>query len=280
MMIGILPPGDPGVFRPLLLPEVTEALDNGEPVTVLTLTQQDAAVGALAGYLDHARFQILSLYIAPDYRRCGGGRMLIEALFHALDGYASGIDISFTLTRPEHRTLPSFLTNMGFSRVPSTEETLYLTTLGQAAHVPFFDGKSGISATPFTELSPAALAQMERAARQTGAPVPKGGFRAQSIDRSVSLVSMSGGSVAGYLVFERTPFGDLTLSAAWSDSKNLMHMPGLLRNGVAKLRDRYSPETKIMIQAVTPASAGLIRTLLPDAEAISYTYSCSFDEYQ
>lgn len=76
MYIAVLPPGDPGVFRPLLLPETARALAAGEPVSALALMEGDLALGVLAGYLEDGIFRITSLYVSPHYRRCGGGRML------------------------------------------------------------------------------------------------------------------------------------------------------------------------------------------------------------
>ena len=49
MEIGVLPSGGPGVFRALLLPEAARALEEGEPLTALGLTQEGMAVGAAAG---------------------------------------------------------------------------------------------------------------------------------------------------------------------------------------------------------------------------------------
>lgn len=71
MIVGVLPPGDPGFFRSFLLPETADALAAGEPVTALTLSDDATGVGAMAGHLEDGRFQISSLYVAPDYHREG-----------------------------------------------------------------------------------------------------------------------------------------------------------------------------------------------------------------
>lgn len=278
MIVGVLPSGEPGVFRSLLLPETANALAAGEPVTALALTQDDVAIGAVAGYLENGRFQISSLYVAPDYRRCGGGRMLLEELFWILDGHASGMDIRFTVTQPEHRTLIPFLEAIGFDKGRDNGETIYLTTLGKAVETPFFAVKTKGPETPFSELSDGTLSLMSKAAMVANAPLPEGGLLAKTVDREISAAHISGSKADAYVIFDTSWSGGLTLSAAWSGSKDPTVLPLLLRSAVARMREKYPPETQIAVQAVNTASAALIRTLLPGAETISYNYSCSFDE--
>ena len=272
MNIGILPPGDAGVFQSLLLPETARALAAGEPVTALALTRNDVAIGAVAGYLENDCFQISSLYVAPDYRRCGGGRMLLEELRELLEGHATGMEISFTVTREEHQTLLPFLEVMGFEREEDRGETLYLTTLGAAAATPFFATAGKTAGTPLSELNDGALSLLNKAAMAAGAPVPEGGLLAKTVERKISLVRMNGSKPEAYVVFDTAWSGGLTLSAVWSGSKDPSVLPLLLRSAVTRARENYPLETKVAVQAVNPVSAALIRKLLPEAEVISHTY--------
>ena len=272
MQIGILPPGEPGVFRSLLLPEAAEALAAGEPVTAFGLTQDRLAVGALAGYLEKGRFQIASLYVAPDYRRCGGGRMLLEALLKALEGYASGVEINLTVTHEEHETLPAFLEVLGFAQEEEGGEGRYLTTLGEVSKRPFFAGSGKPMGTPFSELSEGTLSLMKKAAMMADALQPEGGLSAQTVERDLSVAYLNGSKPEAFMVFDTSWPGGLTLAAVWSGSKDPAILPALLRSAVARARAKYPPETKVMVQAVTGVSAALTQTLLPESGAISYTY--------
>ena len=80
MQFGMVDDADPGAFEPLLLPQVAEALRNGEPVTVMGIAKEGVACGALAGYIAGDCFHVASLYVAPDYRRQGGARRMIREL--------------------------------------------------------------------------------------------------------------------------------------------------------------------------------------------------------
>ena len=97
MELGYISEDSLPVFQSLLLPVAAEAIKNGEPLTALGVSEDGCACGALAGFLRDNDFQIVSLYVAPDWRRKGGGDMLFDALEGLLreipDG--GGIEIGY-----------------------------------------------------------------------------------------------------------------------------------------------------------------------------------------
>ncbi len=271
MNIGILPPGDPGVFRSLLLPEMADALAAGEPVTALALTQGDLAVGALAGYLVERQFLIRSLYVAPDYRRCGGGWMLVDALAELLDGCADSMEISFTVTRPEHRILLPFLEATGFRRETARYGGIRMTTLEQLTSAGFFSGGRE-TGTPFSKLDERVLSRMGKQAMLELAPLPEGGLRSPGVERELSAAVVENGEVQAYVIFETAGEEGLHLSAVWSGSQDPMVLPALLRTSIRKAAQTYPPQTRLSVQTVNEASARLAQALAPQAEEMSYTY--------
>ena len=272
MEIGVLPLGDPGVFRSLLLPRVVDALTEKEPVTALGLTENGLALGAAAGYLDQGRFLINSLYVAPDYRRRGGGRLLMETMAKLATGFCGGMEISFTVTRDEHEALPPFLTALSFQRENDNGENIYMTTLGEAAASSFFSGAGKSFGSPLSALNPGALSLAEKTALAVGAPLPEGGLSAANVDRESSVALFQGCEPQAYVVLERGPSGGLTLSAAWSGTKDPTVLPRLLRSAMARAREKYPPETTLTVQAINQSSVALIRALIPGAGTISHTW--------
>lgn len=272
MEIGILPLEEPGVFRSLLLPETADALAAGEPVTALALTENGLALGAAAGYLENGRFLVSSLYVSPDHRRRGGGRLLVETMSQLAAPYAGAMEIRYTSTREEHETLPPFLTAMGFREEPDNGENIFLTTLGTVADTPFFSGAGKSFGTPLSELNPGALSLTEKAALAAGAPLPEGGVTAAGVDRDVSVAAFEGSEPKAFVLLDHSFPGALTLAAAWSASRNPAVLPMLLRSAMARAREKYPPETPLTVQAINNTSAALIRALLPGAGTISHTW--------
>lgn len=149
MEIGYLTPRNLSVFRPLLLPETARALEQGEPLAALGLTEGRVALGAAAGYLTGRRFRVTSFYVAPDYRRRGGGRLLIEKLVRLCRHRADSLELRFTATEEEHNALPPFLESMGFLEEDDHGENLYQVKLKQAARADFFSARGAQRGVPF-----------------------------------------------------------------------------------------------------------------------------------
>ena len=274
MKVGVLPLEEPGVFRTLLLAETADALARREPVTALALTDGEMATGALAGYIQGERFVISSLFVSPEYRRRGGGRLLLESLEKVLAGEVFALELSAALAGPEEETLPPFLEKMGFEEETkeSADGALYLITLGELVRQPFFaKGRRGLG-TPVEEVDESVLSLAEKRAAAECNPLPPGGLQDPLVDQKVSVVWERNGRVEAYAAVDRAWAGGLTLSAVWSSGLDPTAAPRLLRTLAVRAARAYPMETRVLIPAVSDSSAKLVRALLPAAREISRTY--------
>lgn len=263
-------------FASLMLPEAVQALERGEPLVALGLTEQTVACGALAGYLEGSRFQIISLFVAPDYRRRGGGRLLVETLLELLadNGQAAGVELSYTDTAPDHKSLAPFLETLGFCQENDRGENIFLTTLGQVQQSPFFAGGRAAPADilPFCKIPDICLTMAGKQALLEGAPVPEVPLSDASLDREVSHALFRDKAVQAFVAFDHSCCGHLTLCCAWSGSAGSAALPALLRAAFCRAVEAYPLETEIALQTVNQASARLAAALLPDAVPLSCTY--------
>lgn len=268
MEIGVLPLEDPGVFRSLLLPETADALAAGEPVTALALTEDALALGAAAGYLEGGRFQLSSLYVAPNHRRRGGGRLLVETLSRLLEKTPVSMEINFIVTREEHETLPAFLEALGFQEETGDGEDIYRLLLSEVASSPFFAKAAG-RGTAFADLDEGLLRQADKAALVSGAPRPECGLAGPGVDRDMSVALVQEGEIRAFVAFDRSCCGGLTLAAAWSGKAGPAALPALLGSAFVRGQEKYPPDTLLAVQAVNRASAALIKKLIPGAKPLS-----------
>ncbi|MCD8067284.1 MAG: GNAT family N-acetyltransferase [Lachnospiraceae bacterium] len=268
---GVLPPGDPGVFKTFLLPDIARALEEGEPVTAFGLAEDQLAVGALAGYLEGGLFQIASLYVAPDYRRRGGGRLLLKTLEKLLEDIHTGMIIHFTATAKEHETLFPFLKAMGFWDETDEKENIYVTTVGELGKTSYFSGAKE-TGTSFDQLDEALIRHAELKARENGSPRPEGGIDSPKVERRISMAIVRDQRVAAYAVFDRSCLNSLTLSSTWSGSAGPTAVYSMIRAAFARAQRIFPPEEKIVIQSVDQTTASLIQTMAPNAKMISHTW--------
>ena len=264
-------------FRSLLLPEVGAEIASGQPMLVLGLTdglpEKRVACGAAAGWLQGRNFILRSLYVAPQHRRWGGGRLLVETLCSLLTGHADSVEVSYTITRPEHDALSLLLEERSFKREDQSDERMYAVTLEDLNKTPFFSADSQPLTTvaqPFSQFSQWSLSQAYKSAAvrdENYLPVP---LTDPSVDADVSLAITDGKQIRSFVVFQ--PVNAHTLTLAWAKSGHPQDLPVLLKSAFARVRKKYPPETLLTIQTINHTSSELISTLIPKAKPISCRY--------
>lgn len=261
-----------GIFQTLLLPDAAAALKQGKPLLALGLTEDNVACGAAAGELEGDVFNVTSFYVAPDYRRRGGGTMLIETLRTLLKEHCRSLEISYTVTLPEHQALAPFLTEMGFLCRLDYGETIYGLTLGSLEKNSFFAREQKIPANvrPFAQISPTLLREVYQAARVREEAYLPVSLTDSALDSTASMAVVEDNAVRSFAaVLSRQPG---LLELAWVQSGRPQDMAPMLSAVYAAARRSYPPETLLTVQAVNAASAKLLCAMLPEAAPISFTY--------
>ena len=277
MQVGLIEQEGLMSFQSLLLPEVVNDIASGQPMLALGLTdgllENRVACGAAAGWLQGRNFILRSLYVAPQHRRWGGGRLLVETLCSLLTGYADSVEVSYMVTRPEHNALSLLLEEQSFEREERSDERIYAVTLEDLNKTPFFSANSQPLATvtqPFSRFSQWSLTQAYKSAAvrdENYLPVP---LTDPSVDADVSLAITDGKQIRSFVVFQ--PVNAHTLTLAWAKSGHPQDLPVLLRSAFARVQKKYPPETLITIQTINHTSSELISTLIPMAKPVSCVY--------
>lgn len=263
-------------FKNLLLPQTVEAIENGEPITALGIVKDSIACGAVAGFLTGGEFHIDSLYVAPGYRRQGGGRMLLEGIVKLLeeDDMINGVEIWYTVTKEEHKTIAPFLEAMNFEKEEDEGQNIYTFTLEQAATEALVGtaGKQADNVLPFAKISDSMLQMAQKEAFLKDVPLPQLSLDSTKLERELSHAIVKEGKVRAFVVFDHSCCGRITLSCAWSGDIGPSAMVMLLRAAFQRAVQLYGMETPMAVQAVTPEAAALVQKLIPGAMPVSYSY--------
>lgn len=259
-------------FGPLLLPHVRQALERGEPITALGLTDARQACGAAAAWLHgEGVLELCSLYVAPSCRRQGGGRLLVETFCRLVQGRCHTAVIHYTSTQPDHETLPPFLTAVGFTQEGSGSG-LYQIVLSELAQAPFFarrrPSQKGI--TSFAQVPSQALRAAYQTAVAQGEDYLEYPLDDPAVDQQASVAVVEGETVRSFAVITHPAAGRIRLE--WVKSGQPQDLPLLLHGVFARVQETYPPDTVLTVQAVTQASEQLVAGLIPAARPIS----CSF----
>lgn len=273
MKIGYIPAGEPGIFRSLLLPEVAERMEDGEAISALAVTIHELAVGAIAGVVTGSRMEILSLYVAPEYRRQGVGTLLVETMLTLARESSYGVEISFTVTEEEHEVLRLFLETLEFKKEEDYGEAIYLTTVGELSNKILKNNTKTNAGVSFFELGTHVLSSTTKQAIHLHEQIPEGGLEAKTVDRDLSVAIIKNEEVVAYIVIDHSWSDGLCLSAISTREIQPKEFMELFCTVIARMQLKYSSETKIILPLIKSESVSLFQALLGEKmEQISFTY--------
>ena len=263
-------------FASLLLPDAAAAIERGEPVTAIGIAQEEVACGALAGYVENGCFQVISLYVAPDYRRLGGARLMVGQLEALLSEEPDiwAVEISFTTAEPDNETMIPFLSSMGYSLENDMGRNIYTFTLGQLekAETLAQPASRSLRIRPFSQLSEDMLRAAQKRGIATGSPLPQSMLTGPQVERELSYALVRDGKIEAYAVVDRSCCGVLTLCGLWVGENQPMVLYSLLKTVISRALELYPPDTCVALQVTNDQSLRLIHGLVPDAKKISFTY--------
>lgn len=282
MQLGIIAAEDMAAFEPLLLPQALEALGRDEPLTVMGIMQEDTACGALAGYVADGCFHVVSLYVAPGYRRQGGASMMVHAMENLLwaEPDIGAMEIEFTTAEADNETLLPFLKTLQFMQEDDGGRNIYTFTLGQLKPVslPKYskDKEREGRIRSFAQLPEEVLRAAQKRSIALGSPQPEQTLTSPHLERELSYAVVKNGRIEAYAAVDHSCCGALTLCALWIGDTNRMLLNTLLKTVIARAQETYPPQTMVAMQTVNDQSLRLLQRLAPDARKVSYTYRRTF----
>ena len=273
-MRGAITPENLEWFEPLMTQAAAELIKEGAPVYAVGVTEEQTktACGALVGYVMGGCFRLISLFVSPEYRRCGYGNLLIGELVETCREEGIGIEVSFTGADAETEALAEFLEFWFFRKEKQAQGEIYEITLEEALQSAYNKESGAAHVRCLEECQEHMVRELSKRAYDSDVPVPEGGFFAASIDRQISVVYERDNRITAYLLFDHSLGGRLTLCALCSFEKNPIALAEMIFAAMALCRKKYPADTKFYMQAINETSENLIHKVFPGAKAVSHTY--------
>ena len=216
--------------------------------------------------------RLISLFVSPEYRRCGYGNLLIGELVETCREEGIGIEVSFTGADAEADALTEFLEFWFFQREEQPQGEIYEISLGEALRSDYNRERSSVHVRRLEECQERMVRALSNRAYDSDVPVPEGGFFAASIDRQISVVYERENRITAYLLFDHSLGGRLTLCALCSFEKNPIALAEMIFTAMTLCRKKYPEDTEFYMQAINETSRNLIHKVFPNAKVVSHTY--------
>ncbi len=268
MDIGLIDESNLGSFRSLMMQDAVEAMESGEPVISLGLVVSGVAAGAVAGFAYDDVFEMTSLYVAPAYRKRGGGQKLLDELFDILAGEVSQIRVDFSVTLSEHEDMEKFLMKNGFTDITRENNSMFKVSLSALSQNEMLKKvPESPKVITMSEADDYLLRKEHKRAMAAGDPVPFGGFSSSTVRKDLSAVYADGDEISGYVVIEESGEGTLCVSSALNRG-NTKVFPLMLKKVLDNLLLNCDEDASLMVPVISSVSAGIVKKLDPGAAQV------------
>ena len=271
--ICLITPDDIGYFGSILLPGARAMIEAGEPVTALGYVSDQVACAAVAGYIRGNSFEIISFYVAKDYRRRGIGSGLLTALCELVSPFADILSLGFVITEKEHEILEKMINAYGFRKVASGGRNIYKTDIGKLSQSRLFEpGRGKDKGTSFADTNKDVLGNAEKQARKLALPMPDDGFMGENVEMACSMIYLKDDKLQGYIVLEQMSEESLVVTGLANCTDNLMLSMKLICDALEKVLYEYEEETSLYMQTEAEGAKKILLTLDPDAKVVDRRY--------
>lgn len=266
-------PDDTELVAPLLTPEAVEYINSGMAFGMAAVEEEETRAAVCARLLpeNDAVLEIISLYVAPAFRRRGlGGTLLMELIEETMEATDGGIRWVTSAFDSQIEGLEALLTKAGFAIEYDNEAVTWQLTMGELASAPLMEHKaaaSGLSLCPLKELSEQQIKQLVNILIENYVDYMSVQEIRQALAECSYVAYSQNNTPVACSVFTALSEEKIVLSQFFSktDTSSLL---AVLQASAAALIENYPADTILEIPTLTRSSAKLVEKLLPCSKAV------------
>lgn len=259
---------------PLLTAEAVTYIKNNEAFGLALVEEGKARAAVCANFSpeDEAILEIISLYVAPDYRRrkLGGTLLmeLLEAVLSETEGNLKGVIASFM---PETEGVEALLTKAGFEIKRDEQAQTFRLPVSELADSPLLKRKKsvpeGYILRSFNGTSDTTLRQLAEELKRNRVDDLSLEEMGQALP-DCSYVLLNGKlEPKACAIFHAMGENGIYLSQFFTADGSTAAGMVVLQSAAKALLDRFPGETVLEIPTLTESSAGLVKKLLPSSKS-------------
>ena len=272
--IGSIRPECPGAFGELLSSKMRARIGQEKGIYLAGLASGEFAAGVMAFAAVEEHLEILYLYVAPYFRGCGGGSMLLRTVEEIAAQAAWWVSADFAVVDEETAKLESLFQNAGYTLREDSDVNTYMVTLDECeASESLMKAREDEKLRFFSEVDRRLLNLYTAEAVERSAPLPHGGFNGPDIRPELSVFYEEQGRLKGFVAVEGgVRKSVLRLSAAYNSGENPLMLMWMIKKAFLAAKERYAGKTRIIIDVVDEIAERYVQYVLPEAKEVSRTY--------
>ncbi|MGN0344299.1 MAG: GNAT family N-acetyltransferase [Lachnospiraceae bacterium] len=259
---------------PLLTAEAVTYIKNNEAFGLALVEEGKARAAVCANFSpeDEAILEIISLYVAPDYRRrkLGGTLLmeLLEAVLSETEGNLKGVIASFM---PETEGVEALLTKAGFEIKRDEQAQTFRLPVSELADSPLLKRKKsvpeGYILRSLKGISDTTLRQLAEELKRNRVDDLSLEEMGQALP-DCSYVLLNGKlEPKACAIFHAMGENGIYLSQFFTADGSTAAGMAVLQAAAKALLNRFPDETVLEIPTLTESSAGLVKKLLPSSKS-------------
>ena len=263
---------------PLLTAEAVESIKSGEAFGMALVEVGEVRAAACARLLpeNEAVLEILSLYVAPAFRRRAlGGTLLLELLEETMNATDGGLRWVTAAFLPGTEGVEPLLTKAGFRMEQDEQVISWQLPVADLAGSPLLtrpaSAPAGCSLHTLEELPDYCLRQLVQELTENGVNDLTATEMRQALQNSSYILLDQKNQPKACAIFSKAGEDGVYLSQFFTTAGNAAAAMAVLQAGGKALLAQLPGETVLEISTLTASSARLVQKLIPSSQAAYLT---------
>ena len=270
-------PNEADHAAPLLTAEAVESIKSGEAFGMALVEVGEVRAAACARLLpeNEAVLEILSLYVAPAFRRRALGGMLLELLEETMNATDGGLRWVTAAFLPGTEGVEPLLTKAGFRMEQDEQVISWQLPVADLAGSPLLTRPAsvpaGCSLHTLEELPDYCLRQLVQELTENGVNDLTAAEMRQALQNSSYILLDQKNQPKACAIFSKAGEDGVYLSQFFTTAGNAAAAMAVLQAGGKALLAQLPGETVLEIPTLTASSARLVQKLIPSSQAAYLT---------
>ena len=267
-------PNEADHAAPLLTEEAVESIKSGEAFGMALVEEGEVRAAACARLLpeNEAVLEILSLYVAPAFRRRAlGGTLLLELLEETMNATDGGLRWVTAAFLPGTEGVEPLLTKAGFRTEQDEQVISWQLPVADLAGSPLLTRPApvpaGCSLHTLENLPDYCLRQLVQELTEHGVNDLTAAEMRQALQNSSFILLDQKSQPKACAIFSKAGENGVYLSQFFTTAGNAAAAMAVLQAGGKALLAQLPGETVLEIPTLTDSSARLVQKLIPSSQA-------------